>query len=106
MNEAQKTYRVIIRDSAKQDMTEHIAFLANVSVSAAKRLRVNIIKKMKSLAKNPHRCPVYDTPYCSGVYRKLLVYPYLVLFVIEENTVSIEYVADGRKLNLFPTAEK
>jgi len=106
MDEAQKTYRVIIRDSAKQDVAEHIAFLANVSVPAAKRLRVNIIKKMKSLAQNPHRCPVYDTPYCSGVYRKLLVYPYLVLFVIEENTVSIEYVADGRKLNLFPTAEK
>jgi len=69
-------------------------------------IRPNETKKVKSLAINPYRRPIYDTSYCSGVYRKLLVYPYLVLFVIEENTVSIEYVADGRKLNLFPTTER
>jgi len=44
MDEAQKTYRVIIRDSAKQDVAEHVAFLANMRVPSEKRLRINFNK--------------------------------------------------------------
>ena len=43
-------YKIIVSNRAKEEMGNHVAFLANTSTSAAKKLKEELIKSIKSLA--------------------------------------------------------
>lgn len=99
MSETEKIYNVIINDSAKMMMYEHITFLSQVNVTAAEKLYDCFEKAFDSLARFPYRCPVFDTLYSSFQYRRLIIDRYILLFTIDEskNTVSVDYILDSRQ---------
>ena len=101
MNDELKEYKVAVHDDAAQMLYEHIRFLANVSIPAARKLRDTLYKAFSSLKTMPYRCPIYRTRKVSGTYRKLIVGRYLVVFSVDEerNTVNIQYVLDSRQDN-------
>lgn len=101
MSESEKSYNVMINDSAKLMMLEHITFLSQVNLAAAENLYESFEKAFASLSKYPHRCPVFETPCADFIYRRLIVDRYAFLFIIDErkNIVSIEYIWDSRQDN-------
>jgi plasmid stabilization system protein ParE len=99
MNETEKIYSVIVNDSSKLMMFEHITFLSQVSITAAENLYESFKKAFTSLSKFPHRCPVFEAAYVASQYRHIIVDRYTLLFTIDEqkSIVSIEYIWDKRQ---------
>jgi len=102
MSEMENIYSVIINDSAKLMMFEHIMFLSEVSIAAAERLYEGFEKAFDSLSRLPHRCLVFEAPFSAFLYRRMIVDRYVLLFTIDEqkNTVSVEYIWDTRQNNV------
>jgi len=98
---ANRKYRVIITEEASNMLGEHLAFLANVSISAAKVLRADLIAKIKNLEKEPRLHPVFYSNDFKTEYRKLVFKRYLILYSIDETekTVCVKFVWDSRKDN-------
>jgi plasmid stabilization system protein ParE len=92
------TYDIMIDSQAAVMLEQHIAFVTNVSKTAAVDLYKEIRKTIDSLAEMPYRCPVYQTQYTTKRYRRILVNRYAILYTIDETnkTVRIEYVWDTR----------
>ena len=101
MTSDEKLYKVLINENALRMMYTHIEFLANVSVSAARKLRDTLYRSFSSLETLPHRCPVYRTHKTYGTYRQLIVGRYIILFSIDEQkgNVDIDYILDSRQEN-------
>lgn len=101
VSEIEKMYYVDVNDSAKLMMLEHITFLSQVNVTAAEKLYEDFEKAFDSLSKFPHICPVFDTPYTSSEYRRLVIDRYVLLFTIDnqKNIVHVEYIWDSRQGN-------
>ncbi len=102
MSEIEKIYNVIVNDSAKLMMFEHIIFLSEVSITAAERLYNEFEKAFDSLSKLPHRCLVFEAPFSAFMYRRMIVDRYILLFTIDEQkkTVFVEYIWDARQNNV------
>ena len=101
MCDESKIYRVVVHDDAKQMLFNHVRFVANVSISAARKLSATLYKAFTSLETAPHRCPVYRTRRVFGTYRQLIISCYQIVFSIneKENIVNIEYILDSRQDN-------
>ncbi|MDR0469312.1 MAG: type II toxin-antitoxin system RelE/ParE family toxin [Peptococcaceae bacterium] len=101
MRDETKTYTVVIHDDAAQMLYSHIRFIANVSISAAHKLRDTLQKGFLSLESMPYRCPVYRTHRTADTYRHLIVGRYQVIFSIDEDesTVAIQYIIDSRQVH-------
>jgi hypothetical protein len=100
----QAEYKARISDKAAYQVEEHIAFLANVSKSAARRLHRDVIGRLGDIEENPYSFPVYETEFTEYVYRKVLVTNRIsILYTIteEEKTANIEYIWDMRMNNTF-----
>lgn len=98
--EGNKTYRVVISDRAKRMLGTHIRFAAQLSLDAAEKLKTEIIKEIISLSQMPYRFPRFDEvgAPAEGNYHKMLVARrYLILYQIQEDSVCVEYVLDGRQ---------
>ena len=66
-------YRVLISDKARQMMKAHVSFLAE-------------------------RCPYLDEEDRRSPYRKLHIPKwYLVIYVVVDDTVYVEYIVDARQ---------
>jgi len=94
-----KTYTIVVHDDAAQMLYSHIRFVANVSKSAAHKLRKALYEGIMSLGNMPYRCPIYRTQRVSDIYRHLVVGRYQIIFSINEDTstVNAEYVLDSRQ---------
>lgn len=95
-----KIYSVVTSSEALAMLSEHIAFVANVNVQAAKRLREDCFSKIKSLEEMPYRCAVLeDTNFPYKKYRYLIFENYALVFVVEEEsqTVYVDYILDTRQ---------
>ena len=78
-------------------ITDHVYFLAGINPDAAETLRENIMGKIFSLRTMPERFPFLDIEDGESGYRKMLVSRwYLVLYKVEDDTVYVDYVLDGR----------
>jgi len=101
MIDEQTLYNLNIHDDANEMLYAHVRFVANVSVPAARKLRTTLYKAIVSLEKMPHRCPVYQTHRAAGVYCRLIVGRYQIIFSINEadRIVSIRYILDSRQEN-------
>jgi len=101
MSDSKKAYDIVVHDDASQMLLNHVRFLANVSIPAARRLRASLHKGLSSLKSMPHRCPVFSTRRTADTYRQLIIGRYLVVFSIDENkeTVNIRYILDSRQDN-------
>ena len=96
-----KEYVIEVHDDAKQMLFDHVRFVANVSVPAARKLRSTLYDGIASLKNMPQRCPVYRTRRTSGTYRRLIVGRYQILFTINKTgrIVNILYILDSRQDN-------
>ena len=93
------TYQVVVSDDAKTMLTEHAAFLANVSISAAEKLIDTIEGAFISLSQYPYRCAVYELLRVKGSYRRMVVGRYVIIYSIDEatKTVKVYFILDTRQ---------
>jgi mRNA-degrading endonuclease RelE of RelBE toxin-antitoxin system len=95
------SYEVRISSVAYEDMNRHFYFLAQVSESAAERLKATFWKDIRSLKEMPYRTPAYNRPYLPpGKYRYLLsARRYRIVYQINNDTVNVDYIEDCRQNN-------
>jgi plasmid stabilization system protein ParE len=95
----EKRYQVIISERAGEMLVQHARFLAQVSVQAAEKLRLDIVEAAKSLQVFPERGSwLVDPLLPANKYRKLLVDKrYLLIYQIKDDTVYIDYLVDCRQ---------
>ncbi len=91
-------YTVSVSDAASSMLSEHLLFLAQANLSAAEKLRREIIDGIRSLEEMPERCPYLELGNHNYKYRKLLAAKrYLILYTIVEYQVYVEYIVDCRQ---------
>lgn len=90
-----KRYKIVISQRAKSEIENHINFLARVNIEAAKSLKSNIIKDIKSLEFMPQRNSFLINEFISAnkYHRKR----YLLLYQIKDDTVYLDLVIDCRQ---------
>lgn len=93
-----RKYHVKVSGEARRMLTEHVFFLARVNPEAAEKLRKKILEAIRSLETMPERNPYLDPEDRRSPYRKLVVPEnHLVIYTVQEDTVYVEYVIDGRQ---------
>ncbi len=92
-------YTVIISDLAAKEFSNHLAFLANVSKSAAVDLKKRMMEALRKLETMPNRFPFFQEPYVpNNKYHKMFVQNwYLVLYQIRDERVYVDYILDCRQ---------
>jgi len=92
-------YNIEISDRGKIMLGAHIKFLAQLNPAAAKKLKKNILKSIRSLSSMPERCPFFDNEFIPrNKYHKLFTDKwYLILYQIKGSTVFVEYILDCRQ---------
>ena len=92
-------YKVEVSDRARQMLTTHVRFLAEVNLEAADKVRADVVAGIRSLNSMPERCPFFESDFIPpNKYHKLFIEKwYLVLFQIRNQTVYVEYIVDCRQ---------
>ena len=95
-----KRYEVIVSRRAEQMLTSHIAFLARVSVKAARWLRDEYVETLDALEDNPLQFPPASDLGLPDEYHKALFGKrYQAIFYVEGDTVYLDAVLDCRMDN-------
>lgn len=96
---ADKRYKVIVSDRAKQMLGVHFRFMAQVNKEAAVAKKKELITAMRSLERMPQHFPFFEESYIPpNKYHKMFVEKwYLVLYQIKDHTVYVDYILDCRK---------
>lgn len=92
-------HKVIISRRADEMLVEHVRFLAQVSIAAAKILRNEVACVLKSLEDNPclHQWEV-DVNLPAGTYRRVVFAKrYKAFFLISEDTVYVAAIVGFRQ---------
>lgn len=94
-----RSYKIKVHPRVNGQLERHSEFIARVSRSAAVQFRSEFKKVMIRLAENPYQFPPYDLPDLpDGPYRKALFGKwYKAIFYVEEDTVYLDAVIDGRQ---------
>ena len=92
-------YRVIVSERAKQMLAENLRFAAKAGKANAHKTRQRLIAAMRSLETMPNRYPFFQEAYIpANRYHKMFVEKwYLILYQIQDDTVLVDYIIDGRK---------
>ena len=94
-----REYKVVITETAWEQLIEHARFLANVSMSAANRLVDGFVEAADTLKYMPERCAWLENdaiPFQK--YRKLLFGKRcMLLFQIRGDTVYVSAAVDCRQ---------
>ena len=95
----QKKYKVIISQTAQNDL-EHIFFyIAEDSINKAKKFVLDLEKKIYSLETFPERFAyVSENVYLGSDYRHLIHKKYRVIYRFDKQNVYILRVIQGSKL--------
>lgn len=95
-----KRYEVVLSGRAEQMLAGHIAFLARVSIKAARRLRDAFAEVLDDLERNPFQFPPVEEPNLPDGYRKALFGKrYQAVFCVDGQTVYLDAVLDCRREN-------
>ena len=94
-----KQYNVVISRRAKSEIENHVNFLARVNIEAAKTLKSNFIKDIKSLEFMPQRNSFLINEFIpANKYHKMLCQKrYLLLYQIKDDMVYLDFVIDSRQ---------
>lgn len=100
-------YEVRFSPQVRGQLIQHTKFIANVSKPFAQRFYAEFSKIIKRLENNPYQFPFCDDPNLpQHIYHKALFSKwYKAVFSIENETVYIEAVVDGRTLEQNMTFE-
>ena len=94
--------KVSITQRAFSSICEHILFVRNVSLEAAKELYEEIMTSLRSLSSFPERFPEIQGLRIAGArIRKMSIHNghYVALYKVDGDTVVIYDVIDSRKDN-------
>ena len=91
-------YKVVTPHCVHTMLLQHTAFIARVSVPAAKRFREEFVGVLKSLSENPFQFPPYEDPNLpQGVYRGAFFAKwYKAVFSVAGKVVYLDAVIDCR----------
>lgn len=56
-------YKVLVSPKAKEMLDEHIEFIAQINVDAARNKKNEIMKGLRSLSNMPARFPLFESKY-------------------------------------------
>ncbi len=92
-------YKIVISETAKNQLGQHILFVANVNTESAKKLKKHIMKQLSALTEMPRRYPYLNGEYLAkNHYRKMpLENRYLAIYHINDDTVFVDYILDCRQ---------
>jgi Plasmid stabilisation system protein. len=92
-------HKIEVSDRARQMLTAHVRFLAEVNVKAAEKVRTEVMAGIRSLKSMPERGPFLVGDFIPpNKYHKLFIENwYLILYQIRNQTVYIEYIIDCRQ---------
>lgn len=92
-------FKVRWTSAAELDLLRIIEYIANDSVVNAAALSKRIRRRGASLRKSPMRGRVVPelADFGARVYRELLEPPYRIVYFVEEQTVYVRAVLDGRR---------
>ena len=96
---AKERYKIVISRRAKTEIENHVNFLAKVNIEAAKSLKSNFIKDIKSLELLPQRNSFLISEFIPpNKYHKMLSQKrYLILYQLKDDTVYVDFVLDCRQ---------
>ena len=94
-----KRYKLVVSRRAAYQLRDHAAFAAQLGERVALKLIDDYQKAAESLTYMPFRTPLLDSDVIpSGKYRKMLFGKwYLIIYRVQDDTIHIEYVIDGRQ---------
>ena len=91
-------YKVAISGAARKMLMDQVYFLATVNPAAAQALRSKLVNEIRSLAQMPEKFPYLEPENRKSKSRKMFVPNwYLVIYVVENDTVFVEYILDCRQ---------
>lgn len=82
-------FKVLIADSAIEDLREIVDFVSEDDLHAAERLANKLIDCALNLRALPYRCPVFDQR--RGI-RKMTVSPYLIFYTCDDSPRSVNII--------------
>lgn len=94
-----KKYRIDIKPTAENDLARRFAQIEKESPQNAVSWYLGLIEAIEKLDELAERCPIApeDIDLQRGI-RHLVVGDYRVLYVIEDEAVSVLHVRHGRRL--------
>ena len=95
-------FKISITQKAFSSISEHVLFVRNVSLEAAKELYEETMTSLRSLSSFPERHPEIQDLRIAGVrIRKMSIHNgrYVALYKVDGDTVVIYDVVDSRKDN-------
>ena len=93
-----KQYKIDVLPAALTDIDNIVAYLNTLSTQTAGKHLDEIDGGINSLRVFPFRCPpAKNEKYAKLGYRYLVVGYYLVFFTVENDTVKIRRIVDGRR---------
>lgn len=94
-----KKFKVNWAGPARLDLIDISEFIAEVSPASALKSIKKIRERVSTLFFEPKRCRVVPELANQGItkYRELIISPWRVIFEIDDKTVLIVVVADGRR---------
>jgi len=94
-----RSFRVQWAEAAVRDLEELIGYIAADSPVNAERVLNKLEKRARGLESAPDRGRVVPELAHFGIrnWRELIVKPYRIIFRIEEDTVNVLAVVDGRR---------
>jgi len=96
---ARRSFRVQWAEAAARDLEELIGYVAADSPLNAERILDKLKKRVRTLEATPARGRVVPELAHFGIrnWRELIVKPYRIIYRIDEDTVNILAVLDGRR---------
>ena len=95
-------FKVSITQRAFSSISEHMLFVRNVSLEAAKKLYEETMTSLRSLSSFPERYPeIQDLRIAGARIRKMPIHNgrYVALYKVDGDTVVVYDVVDSRKDN-------
>jgi len=91
-------YEVVISSTAQEDLLNHIGFVKNVSLEAAKQLSEDLFNFIESLQTFPERNPLFEMPLGSNseMRKGIVDKRYIVIYEIDKQIV-VHRILDSRK---------
>ncbi len=102
-----KSYRVEPTEKALADVGEAYFWINEQSEGAALRWYEGLMKALRSLEKNPLRCPLApESAFFEEEIRQLIYGKYRILFTVEDETVFVLRVRHGAREYLRPEEDE
>lgn len=96
-----RRYRVVLHPDAEAELEEAYRFISDDSPANAAKWRRGLLKKARSLKSFPERCPLAPESKALGEeVRQLLHGVYRLLFIIDDDTVTVLHVRHGARRHL------